>query len=67
MKLAVVAVAVFVFAAAPRQGAGDDVAAVKQRLLGNWTLVKYEVFGPDGEVRAGNTMSAASCTAKAAR
>lgn len=34
--------------------AGDDAAAVKQRLLGNWTLVKYDVFGQNGEIRPGN-------------
>jgi hypothetical protein len=33
---------------------GDDAAAVKQRLIGNWMLVKYEVFGADGGVRPGN-------------
>jgi hypothetical protein len=27
---------------------------VKQRLLGEWTLVKYEVFGENGETRPGN-------------
>lgn len=27
--------------------------AVKARLLGNWMLVKYEVFGENGEARAG--------------
>jgi lipocalin-like protein len=29
-------------------------ASVKQRLVGNWKLVKYEVFGQNGEVRPGN-------------
>src|ERR1700704_1122940 len=27
---------------------------IKQRLVGNWTLVKYEVFGQNGDVRPGS-------------
>jgi hypothetical protein len=38
------------FRAASRPQADD----VKARLVGSWTLVKYEVFGANGEVRPGN-------------
>src|SRR5438128_1493833 len=34
--------------------AAGDEAPVKQRLMGNWKLVKYEVFNQDGDVRPGN-------------
>jgi hypothetical protein len=37
-----------------RTVSADDEAAVRQRLIGNWKLVKYEVFAPNGEVRSGN-------------
>jgi hypothetical protein len=36
----------------PRQT--PAAAGIKQRLVGNWTLAKYEVFGENGEVRPGN-------------
>ena len=44
----------FVDGVATIVGAADDAEAVKKRLVGNWTLVKYEVFGEDGAVRPGN-------------
>jgi len=44
----------FVDGVATIVGAADDAEAVKQRLVGNWTLAKYEVFGEDGAVRPGN-------------
>jgi lipocalin-like protein len=34
--------------------AADDAASVRQRLLGNWALVKYEVISENGDVRPGN-------------
>jgi hypothetical protein len=33
--------------------AADDASAVKQRLVGNWSLANYEVFDSDGRARPG--------------
>jgi hypothetical protein len=35
-------------------GRADAAAVVKERLLGNWKLVNYEIFAPNGETRPGN-------------
>ena len=35
-------------------GQTPAASGIKQRLVGNWTLVKYEVFGQNGEIRPGN-------------
>jgi hypothetical protein len=32
----------------------DDDAAARKQLAGEWTLVKYEIFGENGQARAGN-------------
>lgn len=34
--------------------ANGDAPSVKERLIGNWTLVRYDVFGENGEIRRGN-------------
>jgi hypothetical protein len=40
----------------PTLGAQSDAAAdaVKKRLAGTWMLMKYEVYGENGDTRAGN-------------
>ena len=38
--------------ASPRRTADD--AAVRKQLAGEWTLVKYEIFGENGQTRPGN-------------
>ena len=43
------AIAVMLLAAGP----ADD-AAVRKQLAGEWTLVKYEIFGENGQTRPGN-------------
>lgn len=41
-------------AAQPFQAADGADDAVKKRLAGEWTLVKYEIFGENGQTRPGN-------------
>jgi hypothetical protein len=46
------AIALALLALAGSRTDADD--AVRKQLAGEWTLVKYEVFGPNGETRPGN-------------
>jgi hypothetical protein len=41
-------------ATGPQTRPADTADSIRQRLLGNWTLVKYEVYGEGGDVRPGN-------------
>jgi hypothetical protein len=41
-------------AAAPQSSPAASAGAIKQRLAGTWMLVKYEVFGENGDTRPGN-------------
>ena len=41
-------------AAPPQSSPAVSADAVKQRLAGTWMLVKYEVFGENGDTRPGN-------------
>jgi hypothetical protein len=47
-------VAALLLAAQPFRAADGADAAVRQQLAGEWTLVKYEVFGESGQTRPGN-------------
>ena len=54
MRPKVVLVALLLAAAQAFGAASPQADVVRARLIGGWTLVKYEIFGADGAVRPGN-------------